>query len=65
MPLAVCMQRDPKGIYKKAKEGEAATVPGLQEQYEEPLNPEIIVESDKEEPEAAAEKILQFLMRSF
>lgn len=64
-PLAVCMQRDPKGIYKKAKKGEAATVPGLQEQYEEPLNPEIIVESDKEEPEAAAEKILQFLMRSF
>lgn len=64
-PLAVCMQRDPKGIYKKAKEGKAATVPGLQELYEEPLNPEIIVESDKEEPEAAAEKILQFLMRSF
>lgn len=65
-PLAVCMQRDPKGIYKKAKEGKAATVPGLQEQYEEPLNPEIIVESDKEDPEAAAaEKILQFLMRSF
>ena len=64
-PLSVCMQRDPKGIYKKAKKGEAATVPGLQELYEEPLNPEIIVESDKEDPEAAAEKILQFLMRSF
>jgi adenylylsulfate kinase len=64
-PLAVCMQRDPKGIYKKAKEGKAATVPGLQEIYEEPLNPEIIVESDKEESEAAAEKIFQFLMRSF
>jgi adenylylsulfate kinase len=59
------MQRDPKGIYKKAKEGKAATVPGLQEIYEEPLNPEIIVESDKEESEAAAEKIFQFLMRSF
>lgn len=64
-PLAVCMQRDPKGIYKKAKEGKASTVPGLQELYEEPLNPEIIVESDKEDSEAAAEKIFQFLMRSF
>lgn len=64
-PLAVCMQRDPKGIYKKAKEGKAATVPGLQELYEEPLNPEITVESDKEDPEAAAEKIFQLLMRSF
>lgn len=64
-PLAVCMQRDPKGIYKKAKDGKAATVPGLQELYEEPLNPEIIVESDKEDSEAAAEKIFQFLMRSF
>jgi len=64
-PLSVCMQRDPKGIYKKAKKGEAATVPGLQELYEEPLNPEIIVESDKEESEAAADKIFQFLMRSF
>lgn len=64
-PLAVCMQRDPKGVYKKAKEGKASTVPGLQELYEEPLNPEIIVESDKEDSEAAAEKIFQFLMRSF
>lgn len=64
-PLAVCMQRDPKGIYKKAKEGKASTVPGLQELYEEPLNPEIIVESDKEDSEATAEKIFQFLMRSF
>ena len=64
-PLSVCMQRDPKGIYKKAKEGGANTVPGLQELYEEPLNPEIVIESDKEKPEAAAEKIFQFLMRSF
>lgn len=62
-PISVCMQRDPKGIYKKAKEGEATTVPGLQELYEEPLNPEIVIESDKENPEEGAERIFQWLVK--
>ncbi len=62
-PLSVCIRRDPKGIYKKAMSGGSATVPGLQEKYEEPTSPEIVIESDKESPEQGAEKILQWLAK--
>ena len=41
-PLAVCIDRDPKKIYKKGREGTAATVPGLQAVYEEPYHPEVV-----------------------
>lgn len=43
-PLEVCVKRDPKGIYKKASEGGASTVPGAQETYEPPKAPEVRVE---------------------
>ncbi|MEK6681841.1 MAG: adenylyl-sulfate kinase [Nitrospirota bacterium] len=62
-PLSVCIRRDPKGIYKKAMSGGSATVPGLQEKYEEPTGPEIVIESDKESPEQGAEKIFQWLAK--
>jgi len=60
-PLEVCMQRDPKGIYKKAKTGQASMVPGIQVAYEEPLNPEVITSSVEETPEASSQNILQNL----
>ena len=40
-PLDVCVARDPKGIYRQAREGRAEQVPGLQTAYEPPLHPEI------------------------
>lgn len=43
-PLEVCMNRDPKGIYHKASEGKASTVPGKQEAYESPEAPEVRVD---------------------
>jgi adenylylsulfate kinase len=46
-PVEVCMKRDPKGIYKKVKEGAISSLPGIQDSYEEPISPEIIIESDK------------------
>lgn len=58
-PLEVCMKRDPKGIYKAALEGRATTVPGLQAKYEEPEDAEVVVETDKEQPEEAVVKILK------
>jgi adenylylsulfate kinase len=61
-PLEICMERDPKGIYRKAKTGAATTVPGLQVDYEPPGNPEVRILSDREDPEAAARKILDFLI---
>ena len=69
-PLEICMQREatrvetlhaPKGIYEKAMKGKAPTVPGIGSPYEEPLGPEVIVESDGLTPEKCAEIILNRL----
>ena len=56
-PLEVAINRDPKGLYRKALRGEITELPGLQKPYEEPLNPEVVVEADRERPEDAAAKI--------
>ena len=61
-PLEVCIARDPKGIYRKAKEGKASSVPGLQAEYEPPIHPEVIVEGNKEEPQTASRRILAKLI---
>lgn len=45
--LEECMKRDPKGLYKKAKAGEIKDLTGFQSTYEEPLNPEIILDTEK------------------
>jgi adenylylsulfate kinase len=57
-PRDVCMKRDPKGIYEKAEEGEATTVPGIQAEYEEPKEPEVIVDGTAD-PKASAKKIVK------
>ncbi|MFC2169746.1 adenylyl-sulfate kinase [Acidobacteriota bacterium] len=59
--LEVCIKRDVKGMYKKAIEGEIKEFTGISDPYEEPLNPEILVESDKETLEICAGKILERL----
>jgi adenylylsulfate kinase len=46
-PLEVCIQRDPKGLYKKALNGEITDLTGLQDPYEEPLSPELTLDTDK------------------
>jgi adenylylsulfate kinase len=60
-PLEVCQQRDRKGIYRKAMEGKSATVPGLQESYDPPLNPEVTVDTTQLSPKAAAARIIEVL----
>src|SRR5438874_8207756 len=47
-PLEVCVQRDVKGLYKRAYAGEIKEFTGVSDPYEEPDNPELIVETDKE-----------------
>jgi adenylylsulfate kinase len=44
--LGTCIRRDVKGLYKKALEGKIKDLTGLQDPYEEPVNPEIIVDTD-------------------
>lgn len=59
-PLEVCMQRDPKGIYRRAATDKAGTVPGMQTPYEPPLHPEITLDGRKP-PETEADSILDKL----
>ncbi|MFY3741458.1 MAG: adenylylsulfate kinase [Candidatus Nitrosomirales archaeon] len=56
--IEICAKRDPKGLYKKAFKGEIKDMTGLQDPYEEPLNPEVIADTERESPESNAEKIL-------
>lgn len=60
-PLNVCMQRDGKGLYAKALRGEIANFTGVSDPYEPPLNPEVVVETDRESPEESFRKILEKL----
>ena len=60
-PLDVCRRRDPKGIYAAAEKGETMTVPGLQESYQEPENPEVVVDSNITSVEQAVQRIVEHL----
>ena len=61
-PLSVCMKRDPKGIYRRAKDGSAESVPGLQTAYEPPDDPDLVIRGDSESPDAAAGRVLAKLI---
>jgi len=60
-PISVLAERDVKGLYKKALAGEIKNFTGVSDPYEEPLNPEVVVESDKETVEESLQKILNYL----
>ena len=61
--LETCMRRDPKGLYKRALAGEIKDMTGIQDPYEEPLNPEVIVDSERQGPEECVKRILEALSR--
>ena len=61
-PVEVCIERDVKGLYKKAIAGEIENFTGISHPYEDPLNPEILIETDKETPEESVEKIMKYLI---
>ncbi len=63
-PVEVAIKRDPKGLYKKALRGEIKDMTGIQDIYEPPENPEIIVETDKESVDESLNKIIDFLIRN-
>jgi adenylylsulfate kinase len=58
----ICRARDPKGIYRKAREGLATSVPGVQVPYEVPARPEVIVQGDRMRPDEAAQRIIDHLI---
>jgi len=63
-PLAILEERDPKGLYSRARSGEIRNFTGIDDPYESPLDPEVVVHSDgSETPQESAAKILLALER--
>lgn len=60
-PLEVCQARDVKGLYRRARAGEIQNMTGLQDPYEPPLTPEVMVETNREEPKVSVSRILNKL----
>ncbi|WP_096201141.1 adenylyl-sulfate kinase [Bacillus sp. FJAT-45350] len=59
--LEECENRDPKGLYKKARAGEIPEFTGISSPYEEPENPELVIETDKHTIEESVDLIIQYL----
>ena len=60
-PLALCEQRDPKGLYKKARSGEIPNFTGISDPYEPPTTPELEIRTAELTVEAAASLVLDLL----
>ena len=60
-PLAVCEERDPKGLYKKARAGAIPEFTGISSPYEEPLVPELTIATESLSIEESVAKIIQYL----
>lgn len=60
-PLEVCEARDPKGLYAKARAGELKGFTGIDDPYEPPEQPEIILDAATKRPETLAQEVLEYL----
>jgi adenylylsulfate kinase len=60
-PIEICEQRDPKGLYKKARSGEIKHFTGIDSAYEEPETPEVHLTHVDETPEQTAERLFSVL----
>ena len=61
-PLEVCEARDPKGLYKKARSGQLKNFTGIDSEYQQPKNPEIVLKSVNQTPEELADYVLGYLI---
>jgi adenylylsulfate kinase-like enzyme len=59
--LEICVARDPKGVYRRAREAGSNNVPGLQAAYEAPEHPEVLIQGDS--PSVAAGRVIAELER--
>lgn len=60
-PLSTCEQRDPKGLYKKARAGEIRNFTGIDSEYEAPANPELVVDTSVQTLDQSVDQIVAFL----
>lgn len=63
VPLDVAEERDPKGLYKKARSGEISEFTGISAPYEEPLNPELTINTAHAPVEQCVDQVLDFLSK--
>lgn len=61
-PIDVCESRDTKGMYKQAREGKIKNFTGVDDPYEPPLNPELVIDTVKSSAEENADRILAYLV---
>ena len=63
-PLDTLVERDVKGLYRKALKGEIGNFTGVSDPYEEPFSPELIIESHRETPAQSVQRLLVNLERA-
>lgn len=61
-PLQICEQRDSKMLYARARKGEIKGVTGIDDPYEDPIAPEVVLDTVNHVPEYNAQEVLQYLM---
>jgi len=61
-PIEVCESRDPKGLYKKARAGEIKGFTGIDDPYEAPVSPELVLSAAEKTPDALADEVLSYLI---
>jgi adenylylsulfate kinase len=62
-PIATCEQRDPKGLYKKARAGQLKNFTGIDDPYEAPLTPELTIDATSVSPQEATVLLLEYLQK--
>lgn len=60
-PLSVCEERDPKGLYVRARAGKIRSFTGISDPYEVPLNPDLMIDTSHLAPDAAAAAVIDML----
>ena len=60
-PLEVCEQRDPKGLYRRARAGEIKNFTGIDDPYEAPVDPEVVLPGDAAAPDQLAQRVITYL----
>jgi len=61
-PIEVCESRDPKGLYKKARAGEIKGFTGIDDPYEPPASPELVLSAAEQTPDVLADEVLAYLV---
>jgi len=60
-PVEICEERDPKGLYQKARRGEIKGFTGVDDPYEPPVNPELVLKTEDKSPEQIVDSIFEYL----